>query len=51
LKPSGLIKSNAFLVDLPSEVFELDLKDWPPNIWDWLDSMTKALPKNNFSDS
>jgi hypothetical protein len=41
LKPSGLIKSNAFLVDLPSEVFEFDLKDWPPNIWEWLDSTTK----------
>jgi len=41
LKSSGLIKSNAFQIDLPSEVFEFDIKESPSRIWDWLDSTTK----------
>lgn len=41
LNPSGLIKSNAFQIDLPSEVFEFDVKDAPSHLWNWLDSVTK----------
>ena len=37
----GLIKSNAFEVECPSEVFEFDLKKWPSkNVWKWLKGIT-----------
>lgn len=41
LNPSSLIKSNAFQIDLPSEVFEFDIKATQPHMWSWLDSITK----------
>lgn len=38
---TGLIKSNAFETECPSEVFEFDLKKWPEkNVWGWLRSIT-----------
>ena len=40
---TGLIKSNAFDVECPSEVFQLDLKDWPEERrWRWLEGLTKG---------
>ena len=41
LRPSGLVKSNAFSVEIPSDVFEIDIKNWKRDIWGWLDSITK----------
>lgn len=40
LKTSGLVKSNAFLIDIPSEVLEFEIANWKANIWRWLDSVT-----------
>ena len=37
----GIIKSNAFEVQCPSEVFEFDLKKWPTKkVWKWLETTT-----------
>lgn len=44
--PCGaLIKSNAFEIDCPSELFEFDLADWPEKPWRWLDDFSS---KRNF---
>ena len=40
LRPSGLIKSNAFPIEIPFDVFEFEIKDWRLDIWKWLDSIT-----------
>jgi len=38
---TSLIKSNAFEMECPSEVFQFDLKDWPPEkAWGWLRQQT-----------
>lgn len=40
---TGLIKSNAFPLRCPSEVFAFDLNDWPEkHVWKWLSE--KGLP-------
>lgn len=38
----GLIKSNAFLLTPPGEVYEFDLKEWPERgkVWDYFDTAT-----------
>lgn len=36
----SLIKSNAFEIDCPSEVFTFDLKEWPEKPWEWLDGLS-----------
>ncbi len=39
--PCGaLIKSNAFEIDFPSELFEFGLNDWPEAPWKWLDELS-----------
>lgn len=41
LTPIGLIKSNAFEVECPSEVFAFEPKQWPAHgAWKWLDEVT-----------
>jgi hypothetical protein len=43
--PTGLIKSNAFPLKCPSEVFAFDLVEWPEKqVWKWL--AERALPHN-----
>ncbi len=37
---TALIKSNAFEIDCPSEVFTFDLKEWPEKPWEWLDKLS-----------
>ncbi|NUM73085.1 SIR2 family protein [candidate division KSB1 bacterium] len=37
-----LIKSNAFEIDCPSEVFAFDVKKWPEKPWDWLEGLSKG---------
>ena len=39
-----VIKSNAFPIHLPSEVFSFELKSWPDKPWSWLKSQTDGLP-------
>lgn len=40
---TGLIKSNAFEVECPSEVFEFNIKKWPEKgVWKWLRSITNG---------
>ena len=41
LTVTGIIKSNAFEIDCPSEVFEFNLKTWPGQPWSWLESQAK----------
>ena len=42
---TALIKSNAFPLRCPSEVFAFDLKNWPEeHVWRWISD--KALPHN-----
>jgi hypothetical protein len=42
LQTVGMIKSNAFEVDCPSEVLEFGLKKWPEEkAWSWLREVTK----------
>jgi len=42
LQTVGVIKSNAFEVDCPSEVLEFGLKKWPAEkTWSWLREVTK----------
>jgi len=42
---STLIKSNAFEIQCPSEVFQFDLKVWPQErIWSWLEEQTRNHP-------
>jgi len=42
---STLIKSNAFEVQCPSEVFQFDLKVWPQEkVWAWLREQTRNHP-------
>jgi len=39
----GIIKSNAFLLAPPSEIYEFSLKDWPQGkVWDYFDVCTKG---------
>ncbi len=39
----GIIKSNAFEVQCPSEVFEFNLKKWPTEkVWKWLGGITEG---------
>ena len=39
----GLIKSNAFEVEVPSEVFQFDLKEWPAEkTWQWIRELTEG---------
>lgn len=38
----GLIKSNCFEVDCPSEVFAFGLKNWPEKPWDWLRDLSQG---------
>lgn len=41
--PCGtLIKSNAFEIDCPSELFEFDLAEWPERAWRWLDDLSSG---------
>lgn len=35
-----LIKSNAFEITCPSEVFTFGVKNWPEKPWDWLDDLS-----------
>lgn len=43
LPVGGLIKSNAFEVGCPSEVFEFDVKEWPEKeVWKWLKGITEG---------
>lgn len=36
-EPTALIKSNAWPIELPSEMFEFDLQSWPKeHVWAWL---------------
>jgi len=43
--PTGLIKSNAFPLRCPSEVFAFDLTEWPEqHVWKWISD--RALPHN-----
>jgi hypothetical protein len=45
LPTSGLIKSNAFLLTPPGEVYEFDLKEWPETkVWEYFDACTKGKP-------
>jgi hypothetical protein len=37
---AALIKSNAFEIDCPSEVFTSDVRSWPEKPWDWLDGLS-----------
>ena len=52
LSCAALIKSNSFEINCPSEVFVFDIKEWPENYWEWLDSLMKgqkfvAVPYKN----
>lgn len=39
--PCGtLIKSNAFEIECPSELFEFSLTNWPEKAWRWLDDLS-----------
>jgi hypothetical protein len=39
----GIIKSNAFQLTPPSEIYEFDLKEWPTgHVWDYFDNCTEA---------
>jgi hypothetical protein len=42
----GLIKSNAFLLTPPGEVYEFDLKEWPEKgkVWEYFDAATAGKP-------
>ncbi len=42
LPPSGLIKSNAFPLTPPGEIYEFDLKQWPEagKVWEYFDACT-----------
>jgi len=43
LPVDGLIKSNAFEVEYPSEVFTFGLKQWPiKGVWKWLRNITEG---------
>ncbi len=43
--PNTLIKSNAFEVECPAEVLQLDLKAWPEGkVWSWLREQTRDHP-------
>jgi hypothetical protein len=45
LPTCGIIKSNAFLLTPPGEVYEFDLKEWPTEkVWDYFDSCTNGRP-------
>jgi len=37
-----LIKSNAFDMEWPSEVFAFDVKEWPEKTWNWLDQLSAS---------
>ena len=39
---AAVIKSNAFEIDCPSEVFAFDVKDWPDQPWDWLNELSRG---------
>jgi hypothetical protein len=40
---NGLVKSNAFEINCPTDVFEVGLKNWPESkIWSWLDEITQS---------
>jgi len=41
LTVTGIVKSNAFEIDCPSEVFEFNLKAWPEQPWSWLENQAK----------
>lgn len=38
----ALIKSNAFEIDYPSEIFTFDVKPWPDKEWYWLDEVSRG---------
>ncbi len=43
LEPTAIIKSNAWPVQCPSELFEFDLREWPEHkVWKWLVSKTSG---------
>lgn len=37
---AALIKSNAFEINCPSEVFTFDIMEWPEKPWNWLDELS-----------
>jgi len=39
---TALIKSNAFEIDCPSEIFIFDVKVWQEKEWDWLDGLSNG---------
>lgn len=39
---TALIKSNAFEIDCPSEVFAFDVKEWPEKPWEWLEELSNG---------
>jgi len=44
-KPTGLIKSNAWPIDCPSEVLTFELTKWPEKAaWKWLESLVANIP-------
>jgi hypothetical protein len=45
LPTCGIIKSNAFPLAPPGEVYEFDLKEWPTEkVWEYFDTCTKGRP-------
>ena len=43
VKPTGLIKSNAWPIRCPSEAFIFDVKEWPESKrWKWIESITEG---------
>lgn len=43
LPTCGLIKSNAFPLTPPGEIYEFDLKNWPEEkVWDYFDKCTEG---------
>jgi hypothetical protein len=45
LPKCGLIKSNAFLLTPPGEVYEFDLKEWPEGkVWEYCNNCTDGKP-------
>jgi len=39
---NGILKSNAFEISCPTDVYEVTLKNWPQSdVWSWLDEITK----------
>lgn len=40
---TALIKSNAFEIECPSELFEFSLTNWPEKAWRWLENLSAGM--------